>query len=1182
MSSPNINKWLSYYHNSLADVARMDIAASECDAGSFFNSFEEIDSEAIKALYEKLDPQKNSKKKSQKEEDLDLEVILAPCHLKAAYSHGVQKRNIQKTYPFWIPARINKEGEILPPEEKDKKPWFVRGVLEPVTYDDKYFPIISSVIKLDRVLDEYKFCYDSWDLYWKSCEGFFEKVSDCKFNTCKKDGFVSSSSICIIKAKDFVVAQQVLGLYDDLKGNTNTPQIMNQLLSFNKEAYHEIPSATDLFCNKGHYGQYNNEFPLSHSQRQSILLHEQGEVGSIIAVNGPPGTGKTTLLQSVIANELVKSVLQKKEPPRIIASSTNNQAITNILDSFGGDLKRWIPNMNSIGAYMIGSDPTKQSESLKKGYQLLTKSNGLFSGHYLDNIHDADIDELEAYFNQLFDQCFENQSCENIKERTKFLKSQVVYQTRRVDEILDLYARIQELEQKHFPLSDLSLNIDELNEKTEAKKELELDVNKLKELNQTYEEFCKENSLTKNLSLIPLFRKKFERKFAMFLQVSTNAEFQTAESQDDFEEKLLSEIQSGNRNLAVLKKEIEEKEKVISQLKTLSFEWQKKSEILTEKWEIYLSDKNQKLIDIIAREFNTLSRIEQINRILDVSFRYDAFINALHYWEAKWLIKQRKKELIINKGEMSKVNTFERMSYLTPLFISTFHSLPGFCSYMSKTSDDWIQKPIYELFDLMIVDEAGQVSPEIAVPSFSLAKKALVVGDVHQIEPVWTIAYPKIDEGNLQKSKLLSKSSFHDWQSKGVLCSSGSLMRLAQLASNYQVNDSLKGALLTEHRRCVDELVAFSNDYIYDGLLEPKVGSFEGITLNKTNDKGESLELKLPPLCYLNIRGKSEKRFGSTYNSNEAEGIAKWIALWGTVIVDHYNQGRKASVRKSLKDIIGIVTPFSAQKQEILKQLKNYQIKDRITVGTVHALQGAEREIVLFSPAYGINHKGGLFFDNGFNMLNVALTRAKKHFIVMGNMSLFNPALSKKPSGGLAKYLFADEKNELSSSFLFDQEQIKSDNRVSTLDGHVKCLRAAFRSAKKRIVIVSPFISIKAIEADQLLEKVLSVTSKGVDVIVYTDKHLDVYNGNLKPASKLGREKLIEAGAQLKILNGIHNKAIVMDETILVEGSFNWLSAVRDKTNPYYRFEVSQIIRESEAKMQIVQLEEELAQIKSN
>lgn len=46
----------------------------------------------------------------------------------------------------------------------------------------------------------------------------------------------------------------------------------------------------------------------------------------------------------------------------------------------------------------------------------------------------------------------------------------------------------------------------------------------------------------------------------------------------------------------------------------------------------------------------------------------------------------------------------------------------------------------YNYIDLLIVDEAGQTSPEIAAASFSLAKKAIVVGDEEQIPPVWGIA----------------------------------------------------------------------------------------------------------------------------------------------------------------------------------------------------------------------------------------------------------------------------------------------------------------------------------------------------------------------------------------------------------------------------------------------------------
>ena len=52
-----------------------------------------------------------------------------------------------------------------------------------------------------------------------------------------------------------------------------------------------------------------------------------------MAVDGPPGTGKTTLLHSVIASLWVNAALQRVEPPVIVVSSTNNQAVTNVLDS---------------------------------------------------------------------------------------------------------------------------------------------------------------------------------------------------------------------------------------------------------------------------------------------------------------------------------------------------------------------------------------------------------------------------------------------------------------------------------------------------------------------------------------------------------------------------------------------------------------------------------------------------------------------------------------------------------------------------------------------------------------------------------------------------------------------------------------------------------------------------------
>jgi hypothetical protein len=55
---------------------------------------------------------------------------------------------------------------------------------------------------------------------------------------------------------------------------------------------------------------------------------------------------------------------------------------------------------------------------------------------------------------------------------------------------------------------------------------------------------------------------------------------------------------------------------------------------------------------------------------------------------------------------------------------------------------------------LLIVDEAGQVLPEVAAASFALAKKALVIGDTEQIAPIWN-SLPRIDIGNMVEENIL-------------------------------------------------------------------------------------------------------------------------------------------------------------------------------------------------------------------------------------------------------------------------------------------------------------------------------------------------------------------------------------------------------------------------------------------
>jgi superfamily I DNA and/or RNA helicase len=98
---------------------------------------------------------------------------------------------------------------------------------------------------------------------------------------------------------------------------------------------------------------------------------------------------------------------------------------------------------------------------------------------------------------------------------------------------------------------------------------------------------------------------------------------------------------------------------------------------------------------------------------------------------------------------------------------------------------------------------------------------------------------------------------------------------------------------------------------------------------------------------------------------------------------------------KPLKQIVGIVTPFGRQVREIRAACASRRMsvegREGMTIGTVHALQGAERPVEIFSPVYSKQADGG-FIDSSPNMLNVTVTRAKDSCLVFGDVDVLAAA----------------------------------------------------------------------------------------------------------------------------------------------------------------------------------------------
>jgi len=148
------------------------------------------------------------------------------------------------------------------------------------------------------------------------------------------------------------------------------------------------------------------------------------------------------------------------------------------------------------------------------------------------------------------------------------------------------------------------------------------------------------------------------------------------------------------------------------------------------------------------------------------------------------------------------------------------------------------------------------------------------------------------------------------------------------------------------------------------------------------------------------VEGFSERKFNSRHNLNEVKAIILWLNM-------HKGDIEKAYNVDSIESVLGIITPFASQKTALSKALieSGFKVND-IKLGTVHALQGAERNIVLFSSVYSNEDEGVLFFDrdNKPNMLNVAVSRARDSFILFGDTRIFDET-KNIPSGILKRHL---------------------------------------------------------------------------------------------------------------------------------------------------------------------------------
>lgn len=1066
------------------------------------------------------------------ENELDnLSVIVAPI-----LATNKQQRGRNSTIlPLLVPAQLSREGRLWVGTSNDL-PWIPRTLLEPTASN----LVLGTLDSCDQFygknlpdIEEYE-PEKQWINHVRYAEQLLESVTHGNaLAILRAGGNVVADQAAVIVTESFQgIARNILRVYGELGTEPEIPALLKEILEGPQGTAKPLSAQEWIETAALHTGSIGNTFALSTSQREALHYLLKLPTGRALAVSGPPGTGKTTLLQSVIASLWINSAIAQRQPPVITATSTNNQAVMNVIDSFSNidQVERWLP-VNSFGLFLVNvADKRKDAE--ERGILCVNKFGQGFPAEA----------ESRKFVNRAQHQYLERCST--------FFKYNVAY----VD---DAIRRLHNELESRFELQRTGLlvasKLVELSPKLQALEKEYKDAYKLytlteAEVLQATAELARCQELRKNwhrhcdsepfyyglLQFLPFIRRKRALRNQMFLDEYMPSVV-IESTHDEVSSLLLSYILEAGDTLASLRVRLKQTKTDLDTCSQNLDECRQMFQTAQTQWLHWCEEANVRLhweeLLRLERDDGEANQASLLNW-LDTHFRHDMFVLATHYWEGRWLKEVRGCRWIWSGGQEgrnreSQIRKWQRYAMLTPCLVTTMHSGPSFFTYFERA----LHKSFFffDFIDLLIVDEAGQISPEVSGAMLALARKLFAVGDELQIEPVWNIPIA-VDIGNLRRFKLAeNESDIEHCEEKGITASKGSFMKMIR-GVNYFETSSINSAapstslMLTEHRRCVPQIIGYCNELAYQGLLKPL--------------RPEITSHPWPHMGYAHVKGESAIERGSRQNLREAEAIVTWIMTNRSALEQHYNA--------ELDHILGIITPFVAQKRTIISLLMKEGIHIS-KVGTVHALQGGERPVILFSTVYTTRDQGTFFFDRGPNMLNVAVSRAKDSFLVFGDMEILNPQLST-PSGLLARFLFNGDGQEIIDidlpQRLVDLKDQQDIHTIRSFQSHISALYRAFDRANEQLLIISPEIRDEAVEAIGICDLVTAAISRGVKVRIFVDHGI---NKNLRHESAYTfAQELHKRGASIFICQNIHSKIICIDQDIFIEGSFGWLSVPKE------------------------------------
>lgn len=1046
--------------------------------------------------------------------------------------------------------------------------------------------------------------------------------------------------------------RQQLRVFDELLEHTAEAPALYRRFAADAPA-DERPLLDDLQGFGKRLAHSTGQHPLATAQRHAMnhLVLGTGD-GEMLAINGPPGTGKTTLLLSIVANLWTQAAREAaSRPPIIVGASATNQAVTNIIAAFHKDFDagsgplagRWLPDslVWSYGTYRPSTSALRRAKQ-QASRATLDHSAPMYFQELFERLTDrerlaAAIAEYNGHGGAWLSTVPELGDRETLhglepSAATRYLVDALHQDICQRSQAIDaLRATLAALPELHQASQDADQALARSRQAVESEQAQQAQARQA--LGHTRDgltqALAQAPSWLSLFAFLPAVRRKLEavvlsneavkaatlreRLAATGMAAGQRGRLEAVMARLDTEIIAATQaVQDAEARHAACRAEAQRQRRHHAELHA------RLERCRQQLREHFGADSS---VGILLEQRDWSARVEELvasaDAALEPTERFTLFRLATHYWEGRALLEAeallaldhdrltRLKQIPAGAGWHPKPEELECViglyAMVAPAIVSTFSALPS----LFQVYRGGRQTLAFGLADLLIVDEAGQASPEVAAPGFALAKRALVVGDTQQIAPVVTLG-ETLERQNLAESRLITATD----DDAGVAAinalgqgpTQGSVMRIAQQACAYHylrrqrgTTGGPAGMFLDEHRRCFDEIIDYCNALCYDGLLTPKRGAAPAPRQTDTASRPESgdrptLRLaQLQPLSYWHIDGQCQMQGTSRVNETEARAISQWITEHAEALVARYQEG---DTPVALSSLVAVVTPFKAQAEAIKRQLRQAlgaETASQLTVGTVHSLQGAERRVVLFSGVYA-GPVDGRFIDRSRSMLNVAVSRAKDHFIFVGDMHLLARQAASSPRGLLYRYLTRRPGGDIPLAFTprIDDTDASTIEVIFEHADHDALMFTAIANARQQVCILSPWVLQRELERPELMQALETLrrrtgaTSQQIPVRIYLDA---AFSSAKWKDRRLGFHDYLQAfadryGVTFRLCRHLHAKMLLVDQDLYVCGSFNWLSA--DRNGAYRMLESSSVVRGPQARPLISRASETLANLRDS